>query len=50
MKHFPYDLLVLFNGGGEDHYIIHVDNNLSSVDQIPEEVVHHGLEGGGGVC
>ena len=33
-----------------DQYIVHVDCDMSSGNQIFEQVVHHGLEGGWGIC
>ena len=35
---------------GVDENIIHVNGDVAFVDELTEEVVHHGLEGGGGIC
>jgi hypothetical protein len=42
----PSDLPVLLKGLGEDEYVIHIDHDHSFRDEILENLVHHGLEGG----
>jgi hypothetical protein len=32
-----------------DEDVIHVDRDVSFIDQLAEQVVHHQLEGGGGI-
>ena len=32
-----------------DGYVVHVDHHASFIDKVPENHVHHGLEGGGRV-
>jgi len=44
------DLLVLFKGLCKDEDIIQIDHNYTFQDEVLEDVVHHGLEGGGTVC
>ena len=33
-----------------DQDVVHVDGNISFVNEFAEKVVHHQLEGGRGVC
>ena len=40
---------MFIESGSENHDVVHVDNNLSSIDEVAEEVVHYGLESGEGV-
>ena len=35
---------------GEYEDVVQVDRDVSLVDQVPQDVVHHGLEGGRAVC
>src|SRR5258708_35652304 len=35
--------------GGVNEYVIHIADGLIAVDEGVEDVIHHGLEGGGGV-
>ena len=32
-----------------DHYVVHVDCDIPSIDKVSEYGIHHGLEGSGGV-
>ena len=43
-------LAMFFQGLGENQYIIHVDGNYSFFDEFPEDIIHHGLEGGWAVA
>ena len=36
LKYFPYDLSVFLKGGGIDHDVIYVDDDLSSINEIVE--------------
>ena len=33
-----------------DEDVVHINHNITFIDEFSEEVVHHRLEGGGGVC
>ena len=35
---------------GVDQDVIHIDRNVSFINKFVKEEVHHGLEGGWGVC
>src|ERR1700742_2030418 len=36
---------MLFQGFGEDQYVIHINDNHSFINQLLEQIVHHRLEG-----
>ena len=33
-----------------DEDVVHINRDVTLVDEFAEEVIHHGLEGGGGIC
>src|SRR5260221_14744188 len=43
------DSLMVHERGGVNEYVIHIADGLIAVNEGVEDVVHHGLEGGGGV-
>src|SRR5258708_32774351 len=44
------DSLMVCKRGGVNEYVIHITDGFIAVDEGVEDVVHHGLEGGGGVA
>jgi hypothetical protein len=41
--------MMLFDGFHEDEDVVKIDTDNAFHDEVLENVVHHGLEGGGGV-
>ena len=41
-----YDLLMVFNCVSVYQDIIHVNHHVTSINEVFEDVIHHGLEGG----
>ena len=49
MEYLTNDLVVFCKGFGEDEDIVNVNQHLSSENQVPKDVVHHGLKGRRGI-
>src|ERR1700691_6486328 len=49
LQYFSDDLGVVFMIVGEDEYVVHVYCNMSLCDEVAEDVIHKGLECGGGI-
>ena len=47
LEYLSGDSLMVRKRGGVDKYVIHIADGLIAVDEGAEDVVHHGLEGGG---
>ena len=41
-----HDLPMVFNRVGVYQAIVHIDHHIPFIDEVLEDVVHHGLEGG----
>ena len=41
-----YNFLMVFDHGSVYQDIVHIDHHVSFVNEVFEDVVHHGLEGG----
>jgi hypothetical protein len=50
LEHFPDDLLVTGEVRVHDENVVEVYHDIARQDEILEDVVHHCLEGRGGVC
>ena len=46
VQDLDYDLLMVFNRVSVYQDIVHIDRHISLIDEVLEDVVHHGLEGG----
>lgn len=50
MENFADSAPVFFFRVGEDEDVVHVNDDLSGLDHVLEDIVHHALEGCGGVA
>ncbi|KAF8319523.1 uncharacterized protein EI90DRAFT_2940401, partial [Cantharellus anzutake] len=49
-QHLPHNLLVFLRSGCKNQDVIHVTNNNFPVDEVLEDIIHHGLESCRGVA
>ena len=47
LEYLPGDSPMVHKRGGVDEYVVHIADSLIAVNEGAEDVVHHGLEGGG---
>ena len=47
LEYLSGDSLMVCKRGGVNEYVIHITDGFIVVDEGAEDVIHHGLEGGG---
>src|SRR5258708_9420268 len=47
LEYLPGDSLMVHERGGVNEYVVHIADSLIAVNEGVEDVIHHGLEGGG---
>src|SRR5258708_38847595 len=50
LEYLSGDSPMVHERGGVNEYVVHITDSLIAVNEGAEDVIHHGLEGGGGVA